>query len=116
VGLVTTRLPTGGGRWWFACLGCGRRCDLLYLLPGAGRLTCRRCGGLAYRYQQVRQPKSARKRRTRSTVTVARRKHEYFWGHIHVVERTLTLTDRSGQEHLTNPPQALRSTLNSAPT
>jgi hypothetical protein len=53
--------PTGGSRWWWACPGCGRRCGLLYLLPGLPRLACRVCHRLTYRSQ--RHPRRRTRRR-----------------------------------------------------
>jgi hypothetical protein len=48
VPLVRTRQPLGGERLWFACPGCGRRCQVLY---GGRRFRCRRCVGLPYASQ-----------------------------------------------------------------
>jgi hypothetical protein len=59
IGLVTTRLPTKGIRWWFICPvqrvdhqdPCRRRVGMLYL-PGGDNGTlfaCRYCYGLTYR-------------------------------------------------------------------
>ncbi len=96
VGIVTTRLPSGGRRWWFVCPECGRRCDLLYLRSdGAVKLACRRCCGYAYASQRTRPAGRPRARRPRSTVTVTRDvKHSIKWG-VRCVERTLTMTDSS---------------------
>ena len=55
VPLVTSRLVSGGRRWWFLCPGCRgggppcrRRVALLYLPPGGRVFACRRCHDLAY--------------------------------------------------------------------
>ena len=55
VPLETTRLPSGGLRWWFRCVGrlpggppCQRRVAKLYLARGGNRFACRHCYGLAY--------------------------------------------------------------------
>lgn len=50
--LETTRPYFGGLRWWIVCPRCGRRCDKLYLPPGARRFACRVCHDLAYRSSQ----------------------------------------------------------------
>jgi hypothetical protein len=47
--LASTRPYFGGLRWWWRCLGCGRRVGKLYLPPGQTRFRCRRCHGLTYR-------------------------------------------------------------------
>lgn len=60
---VATVLPSGGRRHWWACPGCERRCDSLYLPAGRERLGCRRCCGLTYRSQQVTGPVAVRKER-----------------------------------------------------
>jgi hypothetical protein len=60
---VTTELPSGGLRRWWACPACGQRCDALYLPAGRDRLACRRCCGLTYRSQQTAGPVPARKER-----------------------------------------------------
>ena len=60
---LTTVLPSGGLRRWWACPGCGRRSDSLYLPAGRDRLGCRRCCGLTYRSQQAAGPVAARKER-----------------------------------------------------
>jgi hypothetical protein len=49
VGLTTTRLVSGGRRWWFACPRCGRWAGKLYLPPGEYHFGCRLCHGLMYR-------------------------------------------------------------------
>ena len=59
----TTVLPSGGLRHWWACPGCERRCDSLYLPAGRERLGCRRCCGLTYRSQQVAGRAAVRKER-----------------------------------------------------
>jgi hypothetical protein len=57
--LVTTRLPSGGLRWWFICLLvkngelCGARVQKLYLPPGARYFGCRRCYDLTYTSAQT---------------------------------------------------------------
>ena len=55
VPLETTRLPSGGLRWWFRCVGprqegppCHRRVAKLYLASGGHLFACRHCHGLAY--------------------------------------------------------------------
>lgn len=48
--LDTTRLVSGGLRWWFRCLGCGKRVGKLYCR--AGRFRCRDCQNLTYRSSQ----------------------------------------------------------------
>jgi hypothetical protein len=52
VPVLTTALPSGGVRHWWACPACSARVDSLYLPPGRARLGCRRCCGLAYRSQR----------------------------------------------------------------
>lgn len=37
-----------GVRWWWRCLGCGRRCGVLYLPPDRARFRCRTCYRLTY--------------------------------------------------------------------
>jgi hypothetical protein len=56
VSLTYTWLVSGGRRMWWVCplVGCGRRCAVLYLPPGARYFGCRRCYDLAYRSQQDR--------------------------------------------------------------
>jgi len=49
VPLVRTAQPLGGERLWFACLGCGRRCAVLY---GGCRFRCRLCVGVPYGSQR----------------------------------------------------------------
>ena len=52
--LQTTRLHTGGLRWWFTCprspqgRACERRVGKLYLPPGARYFGCRHCYDLTY--------------------------------------------------------------------
>lgn len=65
VRLTETRLPSGGFRWWWACPGCGRRVDVLYLPPGRDRLGCRLCCGLVYRSQYAAGRVRRRRRRPR---------------------------------------------------
>ena len=48
VPLVRTAQPFGGGRPWFACPRCGRRCAVLY---GGRRFRCRRCVAVPYASQ-----------------------------------------------------------------
>jgi hypothetical protein len=55
VPLVTTRLCSGGRRWWFRCVAsrdngptCGRRAAKLYLPPAGWIFACRSCYDLAY--------------------------------------------------------------------
>jgi len=60
---VGTLLPSGGVRQWWACPGCDRRADALYLPAGRDRLGCRRCCELTYRSQQTAKPVTARKER-----------------------------------------------------
>ena len=55
IGLVTTRLPRGGVRWWFLCprmrgeTVCGRRVGKLYRPVDQTFFGCRHCYGLKYR-------------------------------------------------------------------
>jgi hypothetical protein len=57
--LVTTRLPSGGLRWWFVCpliangQLCGARVHKLYLPPGARYFGCRGCHDLTYSSAQT---------------------------------------------------------------
>lgn len=52
--LATTRLPSGGLRYWFRCplvqgdRVCGRRVGKLHLPPGGIYYGCRQCYGLTY--------------------------------------------------------------------
>jgi hypothetical protein len=48
--LMTSKLASGGVRWWFQCplKGCGRRVGKLYLPPGASYYGCRHCHNLTY--------------------------------------------------------------------
>ena len=53
--LETTKLPSGGSRWWFRCMAsrkggppCGRRVCKLYLPRGGTYFACRHCYGMAY--------------------------------------------------------------------
>src|SRR5262245_16929707 len=52
--LVTTRLPSGGVRWWFICplvtndRACEARVKKLYLPPGGRYFGCRTCYDLTY--------------------------------------------------------------------
>ena len=39
-------------RWWWRCPDCDRRCGMLFLIPKAGRFTCRYCGGVTYASKQ----------------------------------------------------------------
>ena len=48
--LSTTRQRLGG-RWWWTCPTCKRRCAHLYVLQGG--LTCRLCARLRYRCQKA---------------------------------------------------------------
>jgi len=50
VGLQTTGVSWGGGRWWFTCplACCGRRVQKLYLPPEAQFFLCRHCHHLEY--------------------------------------------------------------------
>ena len=54
VDLQTTRPNFGGLRWWFTCplvvagRPCRRRCEKLYLSPGAKYYGCRVCYDLSY--------------------------------------------------------------------
>jgi hypothetical protein len=45
---VWTETRFGGRRAWFKCLGCWKRCRVLY---GGPRFRCRRCHGLRYSSQ-----------------------------------------------------------------
>ena len=49
VPLQTTRLFSGGDRWWFTCPLCARRVGKLYLPPGGIYFGCRHCHDLTYR-------------------------------------------------------------------
>jgi hypothetical protein len=52
--LESTRMPRRGGRrWWWLCPACGRRVGHLYL---ADELLCRRCSGLRYASEYIRDP------------------------------------------------------------
>ena len=46
--LVTTRLPSGGKRYWFLCPNCRRRVGRLHLPHGKNYFLCRRCYDLTY--------------------------------------------------------------------
>ena len=46
--LVTTRLHSGGERYWFLCPNCRRRVGRLYLPPGKSWFFCRRDWDLTY--------------------------------------------------------------------
>lgn len=48
VPFIETPLHFGGSRQWFRCLGCGRRCRIIY---GGSYFRCRRCHGLTYETQ-----------------------------------------------------------------
>jgi len=48
IGLTTTRLVSGGLRWWFECPRCGRRMGRLYVPPGERVFACRLCHNLTY--------------------------------------------------------------------
>ena len=54
IALQTTRLHSGGRRWWFTCPliingdACERRVGKLYLPPGARYYGCRHCYDLTY--------------------------------------------------------------------
>lgn len=61
--VLTTALPSGGVRRWWACPGCGLRVDALYLPPGRDRLGCRRCCSLRYQSQYAPGPVAHRKKR-----------------------------------------------------
>ncbi len=50
VPIVETATAFSGRRQWFQCLGCGRRCRILY---GGAHFRCRRCQGLRYDTQYV---------------------------------------------------------------
>jgi hypothetical protein len=51
VDLITTPLPWGGHRYWFACpnSNCHRRAANLYLPPGTPYFACRLCHDLTYK-------------------------------------------------------------------
>jgi hypothetical protein len=70
VRLVTTAMPTGGSRWWFACPACGARAGDLYLAAGRDRLACRWCCGLKYAGQSGQ--KRRRRKKPRLGVVVVR--------------------------------------------
>jgi len=46
--LVTTRLCSGGKRYWFSCPNCRRRAGRLHLPHGRSYFFCRRCYDLTY--------------------------------------------------------------------
>ena len=46
--LVTTRLHSGGKRYWFSCPNCRQRVGRLHLPRGANRFLCRNCYDLTY--------------------------------------------------------------------
>ena len=48
VALECTPCRFGGSRPWFRCLGCARRCAVLYGFSADGYFACRRCLRLAY--------------------------------------------------------------------
>lgn len=48
ISLATTRLVSGGLRWWFVCPRCDRRAAKLYLPPTERMFGCRVCYDLAY--------------------------------------------------------------------
>ncbi len=48
ISLLTTPCNFGGVRYWFACLVCGRRVGVLYMVPGDTRFYCRHCNNLSY--------------------------------------------------------------------
>jgi hypothetical protein len=57
IGITHTVLPTGGRRVWLSCPGCGRRCELLYLVTDSDRqYACRLCLNAAYdcQYRKTR--------------------------------------------------------------
>jgi hypothetical protein len=75
VRLVSTKLPSGGARWWWSCPACRSRVDALYLPTDRDRLACRKCCGLLYRSQYTRQKR--RRRRPKTVVTVTRECREW---------------------------------------
>ena len=54
IDLETTKLVSGGRRWWFCCPAsrdgepCRRRCSKLYLTPRSPVFACRTCWDLRY--------------------------------------------------------------------
>lgn len=62
VALVSTRLHSGGVRWWFCCpatqgdRSCGRLVGTLCLPSQARFFGCRRCHGLEYRCRRQHKP------------------------------------------------------------
>ena len=53
VGLITTRPPRGGLRWWFRCPASGRRCTKLHRPPGGDTFAARQAWSLGYASQRV---------------------------------------------------------------
>ncbi len=47
-GLCTSRLFSGGLRYWISCTYCERRVGTIHLPPGATRFRCRKCYDLTY--------------------------------------------------------------------
>ncbi|MFO0800571.1 MAG: hypothetical protein U0804_24140 [Gemmataceae bacterium] len=62
VAVVKAPAAHGGERTWWSCPGCGRRCGLLYLVPGRDRLGCRVCCRLVYRSQYEQRARALRRR------------------------------------------------------
>ena len=62
VRLTSTRLHSGGNRWWFCCpatqgdVSCGRLVGTLCLPSRARFFGCRRCHGLEYRCRREHKP------------------------------------------------------------
>jgi hypothetical protein len=50
--LTTTKLVSGGSRWWFECPKCNKRMGKLYLPPGENAFACRLCYNLTYQSNQ----------------------------------------------------------------
>ena len=53
---------TGNQRWWWMCPDCSRRCGVLFLIPSAGRFSCRTCGRVTYSSKQEESPGQAIRR------------------------------------------------------
>jgi hypothetical protein len=49
VSIVEARIHYNRFQYYFLCPHCNRRCEILYLPPGARRFLCRQCHRLTYR-------------------------------------------------------------------
>jgi hypothetical protein len=50
---IETTFPNfGGERYWFKCLGCGKRVKKLYSPPSESHFRCRKCYDLMYKSQE----------------------------------------------------------------